>query len=548
MRLPRPRTRLVAGVALIAVIGVVLVTTGRGSAPRPLRSGPTARAARAGITHIDHVVVVMQENRSFDSYFGTYPGADGYPRAADGSIDVCLPSPVRSGGCLSPYHDARDVNGGGPHGHADALADVDGGAMDGFLVQAEKARRTGGCSDPNDPECLTSSERDVMGFHDGRDIPNYWAYAGNFVLQDHMFEPNSSWSLPAHLFTVSEWSARCDSDDADSCTNEVSHPGDPPDFNTARHPNAQPPTYAWTDLTYLLHRAHVSWRYYVAKGDEPDCANDRLITCPRVSQSASTPGIWNPLPYFTTVQQDDQLQNIQSVHHFVTAAQTGHLPSVSWVVPSEAVSEHPRARVSAGQSYVTGLVNAVMSGPDWKSTAIFLTWDDWGGFYDHVAPPVVDENGYGLRVPGLVISPWARRGFIDHQTLSFDAYAKFIEDRFLRGQRLDPTDDGRPDRRPSVREDDPQLGDLLADFDFGRSPRPPLVLPVHPATDLVAPADESGMTSGPATGPPTTRPTAHTGATPSCSSSSPTRRRTSSRIGRTAATPCPAGSSRTQSR
>jgi phospholipase C len=488
VRLPFHRVRLAAGVAAVVIVGLGLALTavGRGNALPPLRRGPTAAAARAGITRIKHVVVVMQENRSFDSYFGTYSGADGYPRGADGKIEVCVPSPAR-GGCLAPYHDARDVNGGGPHGHADAVADVDGGAMDGFLVQAEKARLGGGCSDPNDPECLTASERDVMGYHDGRDIPNYWAYAKNFVLQDHMFEPNSSWSLPAHLFTVSLWSARCDDDDPDSCTNEVGHPGDPPDFNTAMHPDAQPPTYAWTDLTYLLHRAHVSWRYYVAKGAEPDCADDALITCPRVAQSASTPGIWNPLPYFTTVQDGDQLDNIVSVHHFLTAARGGSLPDVSWVVPSEAVSEHPRAQVSAGQSYVTGLVNAVMSGPDWKSTAIFLAWDDWGGFYDHVAPPAVDENGYGLRVPGLVISPYARRGYVDHQVLTFDAYAKFIEDRFLGGQRLDPADDGRPDPRPDVREDFPELGDLLADFDFSRPPRPALLLPVHPRTDLVGP-------------------------------------------------------------
>ncbi len=543
MRPPRPRTRLLVGAALLAVIGVVLLTTRQAAPLAPLRRGPTAGAARAGISRIKHVVVVMQENRSFDSYFGTFPGADGFPRAADGSIDVCLPSPIRGGGCLAPYHDVKDVNGGGPHGHADAVADVANGAMDGFLARAEKARLHGGCSDPNDPECLSASERDVMGYHDGRDIPNYWAYAKQFVLQDHMFQPDTSWSLPAHLFTVSEWSARCGDDGPGSCTNEVGHPGDPPDFNTARHPNAQPPTYAWTDLTYLLHRAHVSWRYYVAKGDEPDCANDTLLTCPRVPQSASTPGIWNPLPYFTTVRDDGQLKNIVSVQHFLTAAQTGRLPSVSWVVPSEAVSEHPRSPVSAGQSYVTGLVNAVMSGPDWASTAIFLTWDDWGGFYDHVAPPVVDANGYGLRVPGIVISPYARRGYIDHQTLSFDAYAKFIEDRFLHGQRLDPANDGRPDPRPGVRENDPQLGDLLADFDFGQPPQPPLLLPVHPVTDLVAPPpDEAGA----ATATPTA--TAQPAATPSCSSRSSTRRRTSSRIGRTSATPCPAGSGSTQSR
>jgi phospholipase C len=125
-----------------------------------------------------------------------------------------------------------------------------------------------------------------------------------------------------------------------------------------------------------------------------------------------------------------------------------------------------------------------MKSPDWDSTAIFLAWDDWGGFYDHVVPPTVDVNGYGLRVPGLVISPYAKHGYVDHQTLSFDAYDKFIEDDFLDGQRIDPRSDGRPDPRPTVREDVKILGDLQHDFDFSQSPRRPTPLPVHPHTTL----------------------------------------------------------------
>jgi phospholipase C len=129
---------------------------------------------------------------------------------------------------------------------------------------------------------------------------------------------------------------------------------------------------------------------------------------------------------------------------------------------------------------VTRLVNAAMRSKDWSSTAIFLAWDDWGGFYDHVRPPVVDQNGYGLRVPAIVISPYARAGYIDHQVLSFDAYVKFIEDDFLGGQRLDPTTDGRPDPRPDVRENAPILGDLTRDFDFTQTPRRPLILRPRP--------------------------------------------------------------------
>jgi phospholipase C len=124
-----------------------------------------------------------------------------------------------------------------------------------------------------------------------------------------------------------------------------------------------------------------------------------------------------------------------------------------------------------------------MRSADWKSTAIFLSWDDWGGFYDNAAPPKVDGNGYGLRVPALVISPYAKTGYIDHQILSSDAYLKFIEDDFLGAARLDPKTDGRPDPRPGVRDAAPGLGNLIEDFNFSQRPRAPLLLPTNPRTD-----------------------------------------------------------------
>ena len=222
-------------------------------------------------------------------------------------------------------------------------------------------------------------------------------------------------------------------------------------------------------------------RYYIQQGSQPDCADGSALTCPAVTQNAGTPGIWNPLPHFETVHEDGQLGNVQSLSNFFVAAKDGTLPAVSWIDPNAKVSEHPPSLVSAGQTYVTGLINAIMQSPDWSSTAIFLSWDDWGGFYDHVIPPAVDQNGYGIRVPGLVISPFAFQGYIDHQILSHDAYNKFIEDDFLGGQRLDPATDGRPDPRPDVREDNPILGNLASDFNFTQTPRPPLILPVQPA-------------------------------------------------------------------
>jgi len=449
-------------------------------APPRRSSLPGATPAPGAIHKIQHVVVIMQENRSFDSYFGTFPGADGIPMQ-NGVPTICVPDPETKE-CVQPFHDPHDLNRGGPHGERDATADIDSGKMDGFIQQAEAGRRQA-CKDAYDPLCtVPGGPPDAMGYHDAREIPNYWTYAREFVLQDGMFEPNASWSLSAHLFMVSAWSAKCtDANDPMSCRNELQSPGSIPQRDLRLRPTGAPDTalYAWTDLTYLLHQANVSWAYYVGEGTQPDC-EDGQMTCPPKPQRAGTPEIWNPLPWFTTVRQDGQLGNIQEVSHFYAAARNGTLPAVSWVVPDDAASEHPPALVSAGQAYVTGLINAIMRGPDWNSTAIFLTWDDWGGFYDHVVPPKVDQNGYGLRVPGLVISPYARRGVIDHQTLSFDAYLKFIEDDFLGGQRIDPKTDGRPDPRPDVREALPQLGDLLQDFDFSQPPRPPLVLPTTP--------------------------------------------------------------------
>jgi phospholipase C len=244
--------------------------------------------------------------------------------------------------------------------------------------------------------------------------------------------------------------------------------------------------YAWTDITYLLHQHHVSWGYYLDGG-----AGNVAFG----AQSPGVPYIWNVLPGFTDLQQTGQSSNVQDLTNFFDQAQSGKLPAVSWIVPQVADSEHPPGLVSRGQSYVTNIINTVMQSKDWSSSAIFLSWDDWGGFYDHVQPPQVDQNGYGLRVPGLVISPYARKGYIDHQTLSHDAYLKFIEDDFLGGKRLDPKTDGRPDSRPDVRENLSVLGNLLKDFNFNQKPRKAMLLSTNPVTTLVAPTT-TGTGSG----------------------------------------------------
>ena len=266
------------------------------------------------MSKIKHIIIIMQENRSFDHYFGTYPGADGIPMEG-GKPKACLPT-GRLSPCAHSYHNTQDVNGGGPHTALDARLDVNGGKMDGFYLRLLEAQSECGQNTVS-PSCAGTGTYDVMGYHDRGDIPNYWAYADNFVLQDRMFEPTTSWSLPAHLFMVSAWSANCKTyDDASSCVDNIDLLPPLPmmvrlkmmlgvtwltkdylkqmlgldrlggSFSLSNVAKAAPQNvapkaaeqvakkpiaridvqnpnthFAWTDITYLLHRAGVSWGY-----------------------------------------------------------------------------------------------------------------------------------------------------------------------------------------------------------------------------------------------------------------------------------------------
>jgi phospholipase C len=488
----RGTRRLKRFVVLAGTLGFVVafstpaLSADRSGGPEVVKGGLTGTyIVPAGISKIQHVIIITQENRSFDSYFGTFPRVNGFP-TSNGQFTTCIPDPLRST-CDYPFHDTADINGGGPHEQSYNGPDIDGGLMDGFVVSVEKHLPL--CTDPTDPECTitaTGPEPDVMGYHTAAEIPNYWTYASDFTLDDNFFESVDSSSNAAHDYLVSAWSAQCATANPFSCVNDSGEPnGGAPKIEAAVKSMFKTGTadiqYSWTDITWLLHMYGVSWGYYVESGTQPDCvASDQ---CPPVTQNYVTGGIWNPLPLFNDVRQDNQMGNILPVQTYLYQALHGTLPQVSWVVPSNPNSEHPPQSVHQGQAYVTALINAVMKGPDWDSTAIFLNWDDWGGFYDNVDPPVVDQNGYGLRVPDIVISPYARAGYIDNTVLAPDAYLKFIEDDFMNGARLDPANDGRPDPRTDVREDKAILGNFSSDFDFNQAPLPPVLLPTNPPTD-----------------------------------------------------------------
>jgi phospholipase C len=458
---------------------------------------PQVARADKPSTLIQHVIIIMQENRSFDNYFGTYPGANGIP------VGTCVPMlPGNPGlGCIAPYHDVHDYQIAGPHNAINAQNDLDDGIttenLDGFVASQNTALAIACAQNPQAIHCQGSSDgytrHDVMGYHTAQEIPSYWAYAQHFVLMDGMFAGVRSWSLPAHLDMTSEWVAICLNDAlASTCTTA----------NTLdRTKNT---TYPWVNLFQLMDVHGVSWKYYLGEGLQPDCDDDDM-TCAPENQVHAVPSIWNPAPAFTSVKAQGQAYieaHNPPNNQLLIDLKNGTLPQVSWVVPNNTVSEHPFVGITAGMEYVTSMVNAVMESPYWNSTAIFITWDDWGGFYDHVAPPNVDfaapgnplrdagvVQGFGLRVPALLISPWAKPGFIDHGLHSFASFATLVEDLFMDGARLDPVALGNPDSRPDIRDalthvtfpdgTKQKIASLIDDFDFRQKPQPELLLPTH---------------------------------------------------------------------
>jgi phospholipase C len=461
-------------------------------------SGATQRTSANPITH---VIVIMQENRSFDEYFGTYPNANGIPPG------TCVPyNPSNPNlGCVTPFEDPHDGGAGGPHDAKDAQVDIDDGItqakMDGFVyseITAICGKKSSQCSKIPAKAPPTYV---VMGYHTAAEIPNYWAYASHFVLQDSLFEGIRGWSGVSHNDIVSEWSALCSNSKlASTCVTNNN--------NTA--PKAKT-LYPWVTLFQLMDVNGVSWKYYLGQGLEPDCEDDEM-TCAPEPQTAGVASIWNPAPYFAWVQSQGPAylqQHNPPLDQFLQDVANGTLPQVSWIVPTQQYSEHPIAGSDAGMDYVTSLVNAVMQSQYWQNTAIFIAWDDWGGFYDHVVPPNVDYNstttpvqGFGIRVPGLLISAYAQAGYIDHSVLSFDNYATFIENLFMGGARLDPTSLGNPDSRPDIRDElttatywdgsTAPIGDLMNEFDFVDPPQPPLILSTHIPSNIQVSCIKSG--------------------------------------------------------
>jgi phospholipase C len=373
----------------------------------------------SGLRRIRHIVFIVKENRTFDNLFGTFPGADG---ATSGTISTGEVIPLGR----TPDRTPRDIG----HSWQDALLAMDDGAMDQFdLIKGGNV----------DGDYLAYTQ------HTEEDIPNYFAYARHFVLADRMFSSLHGPSFPNHLYTVAAQSGGainnprngrgrwgCDADD-DSDVQVLD-----PSGNITR----VFPCFDFPTLADSLEDAGISWKYYA----------------PGRGQSGY---IWNALNAIHHIRDTDLwAEHVVPDTQFVADARNGDLPAVSWVVMKGATSEHPPASTCVGENWTVEQLNVVMHGPDWKSTAVFITWDDFGGFYDHVAPPNVDDFGFGPRVPLLIISPYAKPGFISHTVYEFSSLLAFAEARF----DLEPLTDR-----------DFAANDLLDSFDFRQRPLPPLI-------------------------------------------------------------------------
>jgi phospholipase C len=291
------------------------------------------------------------------------------------------------------------------------------------------------------------------------DIPNYWAYAKQFGLGDNFFTSFGTNSSPNHIAMVAAQSGGLfDTGIGSGCASRANQ------LNYSRSSAGQNywafPCYNINAIPQELQAAGLTWRYY------------------------SSVNSWDPPIMIQSLKNSPY--NITAPNQFVKDVQNGNMANVSWVIPPTASSDHPPYPLEAGQNFVTQQVNAVMNSPYWSSTAIFVTWDDWGGFYDHVTPPVVDGVGLGPRVPLLVISPFAKQNYISSLQGEFSSFVKFIEEDF---------------GLPSLGQRDSLTGtsDLMDFFDFNQTPQPPLILNTLPySTSLIVPNDTavSGLVQG----------------------------------------------------
>ena len=395
--------RCLCGLGLLMAEGILLAGCGSSSPNRAAGLGVTA-----GNSPIKHVVIVMQENRTFDNLFHGFPGADSASAGMDGSTQVAL-API-------DLNDSRDLG----HTHPDWWQDWDNGKMDGFAHAGQSY---------------------AYSYVPTSQVQPYWTLAQQYTLGDRMFQSNTGPTFPAHQYMIAGQSGGAD-EDPDSARWGC----DSPQGTTVSliGPNGTDlpgpfPCFTYKTAADLLDGAGISWRYYAPA----DQAASSMFSAFEAIKSVFNGPDWSKNVIAPPTQALTDIAN-------------GRLAQVTWICPESSYSDHPGTG-GAGPDWVASIVNAIGASSFWNSTAIFVTWDDWGGWYDHVAPQAVDNMGLGFRVPLLVISPYAKRGYVSHQAHETASLLAFVE------QNFGLSDLGQRDA----------TADAFADcFDFSQNPAP----------------------------------------------------------------------------
>lgn len=383
---------------------------------------------------IQHIIVVMQENRTFDNYFWTYPGQVGYNATLCVPLDPSQPAL----GCMKPHLTTNPVlTSDIPHDWNSSRASYNNGSMNGFLTAA-------------------SGNPEVMDYYDNSTLPYLWDYASHYVLADQFFSSVKSASQPNHWYMIAGTSPMVslfqgEMQEQQACYNSAA---EKLIMATCTYiSQAQAIQTMADELT-----AHgISWKYY----DTPVLPNDTLASGIANGKAFD---VWNPLDAKNSTYTDPvNTENVVAREQLFGDIANGSLPQVSWVIPSPEISDHPPENITLGMWWITDVVDSVMNSQYWKSTAIIVLWDDYGGFFDTVVPPTVDGYGLSFRVPALIISPYAKPGFLDHTVYDFESTLRFVEWRF---------------NLQALTARDADANNLLNAFDFNQQPSTPLVIPL----------------------------------------------------------------------
>lgn len=405
--------------ALIALLAMSLAIPVQAYLSPEVRAAPAVLSAQqlGFLHHINHVVFVVLENHAYDSYFGSYCLQRGphCPYAARGlPAATCVPysTSLPNGSCIRPFNFTAQnwtITSTMPHNAGSSALAWNHGLMNGFY-RAE------------------SSGLDPFGHYNGSTAPILWDLAEEYTLNDNFFSSVLSYSLPNHWHIVAGQAPQVIFGNGTGiCTCKSVNRTIAIDHTYLSQANN---TTSIEDL--LLHHPSVSWTYYDdALGSYSNAIKITLnANRTAVTSVGSAYSYWNPLAGKAESYNASFVSHYVSNTHFFSDARNGTLPDISWVIPPGQDSDHPPANSTLAQGWLASVVDSVEASPDWNSTALYITWDDYGGFYDHVAPPKSNGQQLGFRVPLIEISAWTRTGFVSHQLSYFESVLRLMEWRF----------------------------------------------------------------------------------------------------------------------